>query len=103
MSGSTRPSIRYTAKTTCPTPGPTRPSLIQQAFNPVAVIDTDFWSANRLSNEAGQWPTTAATVSPGTTTRILSAFNDTFAGTALTVFWRRRLGSATGDVVSAPA
>jgi hypothetical protein len=75
--------------------------LIQQAFNPVAVIDTDFWNANKLSNEAGQWPTTAATVSPGTTTRTLSAFNDTFAGTDLAITWRLHLGSATGSVVDA--
>jgi hypothetical protein len=74
-------------------------NLIQQAFNPVAVIDTDFWNANKLSNEAGQWPTTAATVSPGTATRTLSAFNDTFAGTGVTISWRLHAGSASGDVV----
>jgi hypothetical protein len=73
--------------------------LLQQAFNPVAVIDTDFWNANKLSNEAGQWPTTAATVPAGTTTRTLSAFNDTFAGTDLNITWRLHLGSATGSVV----
>ena len=32
--------------------------LIQNAFNPVAVIDTDFWNANKMSNEAATWPAT---------------------------------------------
>ena len=48
-----------------------RIQLIQNAFNPVAAIDTDFWNANKLSNEAGEWPTTPATVAPGEVTRTL--------------------------------
>ena len=32
--------------------------LIQNAFNPVPSIDTAFWNANKMSNEAGEWPTT---------------------------------------------
>ena len=38
--------------------------LIQNAFNPVAAIDTAFWNANKLSNEAGEWPITPAAIAP---------------------------------------
>ena len=31
--------------------------LIQNAFNPVATIDTAFWNANKMSDAAGVWPT----------------------------------------------
>lgn len=73
--------------------------LIQSAFNPVAVIDTQFWNANKLSNEIGQWPTTASTVPVGTTIRTITAFNDTLAGKRIDIAWRLREGSGTGPVV----
>ena len=76
-----------------------RIQLIQNAFNPVAAIDTDFWNANKLSNEAGEWPTTPATLAPGNVTRTLSLFNDTLDGNRLTVTWRLRSGSPTGQIV----
>ena len=76
-----------------------RIQLIQNAFNPVAAIDTDFWNDNKLSNEAGEWPTTPAMLAPGNVTRTLSLFNDTLDGDRLTVTWRLRSGSPTGPVI----
>jgi hypothetical protein len=73
--------------------------LIQNAFNPVAVIDTHFWNANKMSDAAGAWPTTPTVIAPGPTTRTLTLFNDTFAGEQLTVNWRLRVGSPTGQTV----
>ncbi|MGI8329539.1 glycoside hydrolase family 2 TIM barrel-domain containing protein [Actinomadura scrupuli] len=73
--------------------------LIQNAFNPVAVIDSAFWDANKMSDEAGDWPTTPATVAPGRTTRLLTLFNDTFQGERLNVTWRLRSGSPAGRVL----
>jgi hypothetical protein len=75
--------------------------LIQRAFNPVAAVDTEFWNANKLSNAAGQWPTTPGHLAPGSTTRALTVFNDTLAGTRLDVTWRLRTGSSGGAVVDA--
>ena len=72
--------------------------LIQNAFNPVAAIDSDFWNANKMSNAAGEWPTTRSAITAGTTTRTLTLFNDTRAGTTVQVGWRLREGSATGPV-----
>ena len=72
--------------------------LIQNAFNPVAAIDSDFWNANKMSNPAGEWPTTRATITSGPTTRNLTLFNDTRAGTTIKVDWRLHQGSATGPV-----
>ena len=71
---------------------------IQNAFNPVAAIDSDFWNANKMSNAAGEWPTTRSAITAGTTTRTLTLFNDTRAGTTVQVGWRLREGSATGPV-----
>ena len=73
--------------------------LLQKAFNPVAAVDTDFWNENKLSNEAGQWPTTPAPLVPGKVARTLSLFNDTLDGDRLSVTWRLRAGSPTGRVV----
>lgn len=74
--------------------------LLQNAFNPVAVIDSAFWNANKLSNEAGAWPTTPAVIPPGPTTRQLTVFNDTFSGERLIISWSVRAGSATGPRVA---
>jgi hypothetical protein len=73
--------------------------LVQHSFNPVAVIDSAFWNANKLSNEAGAWPTTPAVITPGSTTRQLTVFNDSFSGERLTVSWSLRAGSASGRPV----
>ena len=73
--------------------------LIQNSFNPVAVIDTDFWNTNKMSNEQGAWPTTPALIAAGSTTRVLTLFNDTFAGEQLTVSWSLHTGSPTGEAV----
>ena len=72
--------------------------LIQNAFNPVAVIDSAFWDANKMSNAQGAWPTTPSVITAGRTTRQLTLFNDTFAGDH-SVAWKLRSGSATGPVV----
>ena len=68
-----------------------RIQLIQNAFNPVAAIDTDFWNANKLSNEAGTWPTTPATLAPGRSLPALSLFNDTLDGDDVNLDWSLRL------------
>ncbi len=70
---------------------------IQRGFNPVAVIDTAFWNANRQSNASGAWPVTVETVAHGATlSRQLVVFNDTFAGTDVDVAWQMHADSATG-------
>ena len=74
-------------------------TLIQKAFNPLAAIDSDFWNANKLSDEAGTWPTTPAEVHPGPTTRALTVFNDTLHGTRLKVSWALHAGSPVGAVL----
>ncbi|MFG2003918.1 glycoside hydrolase family 2 TIM barrel-domain containing protein [Spirillospora sp. NPDC048911] len=77
-------------------------NLIQDAFNPVAVIDTEFWNANKMSNTAGAWPTVPTPLKPGRNTRSLSLFNDDLrGGERLTITWRLRAGTATGKVVDA--
>jgi hypothetical protein len=76
-------------------------SLIRQAFNPVAAIDSDFWNINKLSDATGGWPTAPATISAGRNNRALSVFNDTFAGDQLLLTWNLRAGSPTGTTVDA--
>ncbi|HVY41042.1 MAG TPA: glycoside hydrolase family 2 TIM barrel-domain containing protein, partial [Polyangia bacterium] len=72
---------------------------IQRGFNPVAVIDTAFWTANHLSNAAGGWPVTVETAAHGATlSRQLVVFNDTFAGTDVDVAWQMHTDSPTGAV-----
>jgi hypothetical protein len=73
--------------------------LIQQAFNPVAVIDSEFWDANKESDAEGRWPTAPATVAPGKVTRLLTLFNDTLKGEQIDLTWRLRLGSPDGAIV----
>jgi hypothetical protein len=72
--------------------------LIQNAFNPVAAVDTGFWNANKISNEAGEWPTTTGSVSPGRATRALTVFNDTLHGTRVNVTWSLHVGTSDGKV-----
>ena len=73
--------------------------LIQNAFNPVATIDSAFWNANKMSNPAGVWPTTPSVISPGPTKRQLTLFNDTLTGEDLNLTWSLHLGSPTGAVI----
>ncbi|ROQ04633.1 glycosyl hydrolase family 2 [Rathayibacter sp. PhB93] len=75
--------------------------LLQKAFNPVAVVDTEFWNANKLSDENGTWPVVASELVKGSrATRTFSVFNDTLSGTGLTVTWALRGGSASGSVLA---
>ena len=74
--------------------------LIQNAFNPVAVIDSAFWNANKMSDETGTWPTSPAVIAPGTTTRVLTLFNDTLEGDGVHLDWNVRAGSPTGAAVA---
>ena len=73
--------------------------LIQNAFNPVAVIDSAFWDANKMSDETGAWPISPAVITPGPNTRLMTLFNDTLEGDRVLLTWRLRSGSPTGAVV----
>jgi hypothetical protein len=72
---------------------------IQRGFNPVAVIDTAFWTANHLSNAAGAWPIAVETAPHGATlSRQFVVFNDTFAGTDVDVSWQMHTDTPTGAI-----
>jgi hypothetical protein len=72
---------------------------IQRGMNPVAVVDTAFWNANRMSNASGGWPMTTETVAHGATlSRQLAIFNDTFAGTDIDVSWEMHTDSPAGAI-----
>ena len=78
---------------------------VQRAFNPVLVADQAYWEANKLSDAAGHWPVpgptgTLALASGADAARTLLVFNDTFAGTSVTVTWEVHAGSATGAIAS---
>jgi hypothetical protein len=74
---------------------------VQKAFSPVLVADRDYWTANELSNQSGDWPSVSVALPRGVpTTRTLVVFNDTFAGTQLNVRWELREGSPTGPVAA---
>ena len=74
---------------------------IQNAFNPLLVADKDYWSANKMSNNNGDWPTTIPAMTKGSSaSRTLLIFNDTFAGTAVSVTWEVHADSATGAIAS---
>jgi hypothetical protein len=70
--------------------------LLQRAFNPVAIIDSEFWNANKLSDSEGAWPTVAVGIPSGPTARLLTVFNDTLDGEQLEIHWTLRAGSPTG-------
>ena len=72
---------------------------IQRAFNPVAVVDVAYWTANEQSDKQGDWPVSMPTVSAGSkVTRQLMVFNDTFSGTAVDLSWEMHQDSATGAI-----
>ena len=72
---------------------------VQRAFNPVAVVDVEYWDANRSSNAAGDWPSVGAVLARGAEfTRSLLVFNDTFSGTAVEVAWELRSDGPNGPV-----
>ncbi|MEP6655329.1 MAG: RICIN domain-containing protein, partial [Myxococcales bacterium] len=74
---------------------------IQRAFNPVLVADQAYWEANKMSNANGDWPISKPALAKNADAmRNLLIFNDTFAGTAITVTWELRAGSSTGAVAS---
>lgn len=85
-------------------PDPWANSQIQRVragFNPVLVVDADYWKANKLSNSNGDWPANVPTLQPGAeTTRTLRIYNDTFHGTEVEVTWELRQDSATGPVTA---
>jgi hypothetical protein len=51
------------------------------------VVDTDFWNENKMSDPEGNWLTTPSALAPGTVTRTLTMFNDTFAGERVDLAW----------------
>jgi hypothetical protein len=68
-------------------------------MSPVAVVDVAFWSANRMSNAAGDWPVLIETVAHGASLdRQLAVFNDTLAGTDVDVTWQMREDGPEGPV-----
>jgi Glycosyl hydrolases family 2, TIM barrel domain/Glycosyl hydrolases family 2, sugar binding domain/Glycosyl hydrolases family 2 len=74
---------------------------VQNGFNPVLVADQDYWEANKMSNNNGDWPTSVPPMAAGSSaSRTLLIFNDTFAGTAVSVTWEVQGGSATGAIAS---
>jgi hypothetical protein len=73
--------------------------LMQKSFNPVPVWDIRFDEANKLSNEAGEWPVVKPELIAGRKeTRQLAVFNDEFSGDEIKVTWELRLGSRGGRV-----
>src|SRR5258708_23804034 len=74
---------------------------IQQASNPVLVADRDYWEANKMSDQNGDWPSSVPTLTKGSTSsRTLLVFNDTFSGTAVDVTWEVHADSPTGATAS---
>jgi hypothetical protein len=77
---------------------------IQRAFHPLLVADLAFWEANELSNASGQWPVSVPAVARDIDLeRTLIAFNDTFAGTAVTVTWSVHPDSPAADATASGA
>jgi hypothetical protein len=71
----------------------------QQGFHPLLVADQAYWESNKMSNSNGDWPASVPAIAKGATrTTNLLIFNDTFAGTAITVTWEVRSDSATGTL-----
>ena len=74
---------------------------VQAGFNPVLVSDTNYWSSNKVSDAAGDWPANVPAIQPGQSiTRNLLVYNDTFSGTAVNVFWEFHQSSPTGPLVA---
>jgi hypothetical protein len=70
---------------------------VQRAFSPVLVADQAYWEANKMSNANGDWPVSVPALARNADSlRNLIVFNDTFAGTSITVTWEVRAGSAAG-------
>jgi len=74
---------------------------VQRAFSPVLVADQAYWEMNKSSNSNGDWPTTIPALTKGAVSdRTLLIFNDTFAGTAVTLVWEVHADTATGTIAS---
>ncbi len=72
---------------------------LQRAFSPVAVIDTDYWLANHLSNIKGDWPAAPQTAAHGASlVRQLAVFNDTLANTGVEIGWEMHVDASTGPI-----
>src|SRR5207247_4275362 len=75
---------------------------VQKAFSPVLVADRDYWEANKLSDQDGNWPSATVALTRGVpATRTLVVFNDTFAGTHIDARWELRRGAPDGPVIAA--
>ena len=73
---------------------------VQAGFNPVLVVDAEYWDFAKLSNSNGDWPSRVLAINPGEEiTRQLMIYNDTFSDTNVDVFWELRQGLVTGDIV----
>ncbi|HMD46903.1 MAG TPA: glycoside hydrolase family 2 TIM barrel-domain containing protein [Acidimicrobiales bacterium] len=70
---------------------------VQDAFSPLLVADEQYWEANKLSNQNGDWPAAPVILRPATpAVRTLEVYNDTFSGTEVDVDWSLHQGSAEG-------
>ncbi len=68
--------------------------LLQRACHPLLALDVDFWQTNRRADPWGHFPTVAPQVVAGTRVeRIITVFNDEFAGSDLILHWDVREGS----------
>jgi hypothetical protein len=76
---------------------------IQNAYNPLLVMDQAYWEANKLSDDNGDCPVAGAvpTLAKGSmSSRTLLVFNDTFSGTSIDVTWEVHTDSATSAIAS---
>jgi Glycosyl hydrolases family 2, TIM barrel domain/Glycosyl hydrolases family 2 len=74
---------------------------VQRAYNPVLVADQAYWEANKMSNASGSWPVSVDALARNTdVSRSLVIFNDTFAGTSVTVVWEVHADLPTGVIAS---
>ncbi|HWZ88422.1 MAG TPA: glycoside hydrolase family 2 TIM barrel-domain containing protein, partial [Polyangiaceae bacterium] len=76
---------------------------IQNAYSPMLVLDQAYWEANKMSDDNGDWPVSAAvpTLTKGSmSSRTLLIFNDTFSGASLDVTWEVHADSPTGAIAS---
>jgi hypothetical protein len=74
---------------------------VQDAFSPLLVADTAYWTLNERSDDNASWPVKPTVLAAGhRVTRHLQAFNDTFSGTTVTVHWSVCKSSASGPVVA---
>jgi hypothetical protein len=72
---------------------------IQNGFSPVLVADQAYWASATMSNGNGDWPASVPAIAKGATrATTLLIFNDTFAGTTISVTWEVHTDSPTGTI-----